>query len=892
MKNKKLKTDYEDSLDEEKKKSLKKKSKKNKDKARFEEPKKPLIQTLDEEINSIEFCGLQDFAQASTKLSFDDLKNQPYFSTYFNDKLLDAKSNNLKLLNLSSISLIDACLSIENLAQNENEADFSNIEILDLSENRLLKIPFRFIRLFENLKEIKLNDNSIEYKNNELNELINEENDGNKRTLFKTIEILNMENNKIDGNLTFLSLFKNIKTLNLANNFITNLNLNYIVSQLPKLVDLNVGSNKQIVDSTNTENECIDHFNLRKLNLRNMNLNNLIYNLNGFKNIENLILDENQLEFIPTQLYDLEKLKILSLNSNKLVEINEKFCLKSRFRSNLVQLNLGNNLLQNENFSEKFYSFKNLLKLDLSGNKLKYIPNTLPESLRELKISHNRILTLMIRPVHFLNSTSNMDEDLETLRQRLLNSTSAFAAATQVQQLQYATVFYLRYLEYLDLSSNNLQEIPTDFGLLNVSLKYLDLSKNLIKNLDIKLCCRGLFNLKYLNLSSNFIKYIPEQICEFKQLEYLHLSHNSIQFLNYELCNELSNLLELDLSYNKIQELPIFAHKNGKLQTISLMEALMYNPEDSNLFTFGLKNLKKINLSSNRIQNAFLFTIIFSHCRCLVDVNLSSNAISSIKFESESTLQENIMLLKGRNASLLKELESVNLSNNQISLSVDEENIDKKLLSLMLKFYKLAPNLKEFLYDQLNGLKLNMPSIIDSSSFKFDDLNDEYELMINSLKVINLSNNNLYAIPEILFKMKNLKEIYLNGNFIKKIPSNLLHSTRTVSLIDGVKIPQDLSLIIENIETLELNDNKLEQVPENLFMHFKNLKNFKLNNNPLREPPKDAVCASYVDERDEKSENIWDYFGDDEFEDKILAETSGCLGPMRSYMIKYKKREG
>ena len=962
--------------EEDENENVKKKKKKNK-KKKDEVPKKPLIERLEEELNQIEFCNVDDYMPSSTKIRFESI-NRSYFQTYFIDKLADANTNNVLILRDHNLTdeLIGDVLDFESLCENEAfkhedpnevmsilEGYLNSIELLDLSFNQLKKIPFRLIRLFPNLKEIKLNGNSISYKNSDMNELtMNEEGShesDQKLNMFNKIESLNLENNKLDSNITFLSLFKNLIVLNLANNYISNLNLYFIVSQLTKLVDLNISSNIQQINSqalSDSNSNFLDQRSLRRLNLRNMGLTNLIFNLTGFRNIEYLILDDNKLQFIPTEIYDFQKLKLLSLNSNMLTEISAKFCLQACFKQTLTHFNLYNNSLQTENFSEKFYLFKSLLKLDLSSNKLKYVPNTLPESLRELRLNNNRLLTLMIKPVHLLQNTrvSAYEDDLEeieVIRDRLLNSTTAFAPATKAQQLQYPSVFYLRNLEYLNLSSNQIQEIPNDFGLLNISLKYLNLSSNLIKNLDIKLCCRGLYNLKYLDLSSNFIKYIPEQICEFKKLEHLKLNHNSIQYLNYELCNELSSLVELDLSFNQINELPIFSYRNGKVVSIQLSQALAYNSEDSpysSLFTFGLKNMKKIDLSSNKIQNMLLFTIVFGNCRSLVDINLSNNQINTIRFEVEAdsaTTDDGVVVpnttinapppvkpVKHKKVYVLNELQLLNLSNNRIDLS--ETNVDKKLLIFLLKFFKLAPNLSEFLYDQLNGVKLNN-NLGQSSQYDIQEMLNEnnfsrvdYESLTNNLKIINLSNNSLSEIPQVLFNMNNLKEIYLNGNSIQKIPSNLLHTVKTVSLIEKEKNASSeeatenknvaaaasektieikkIPPIIGKIEKLELDDNDLRIVPENLFTHFKNLKTLKVNNNPLKEPPKDAICASFSqsgdDEHAQKMTNIWNYMSDD-FENEILnnlsSEANGDndedkekLATIRSYMVKYKRREG
>jgi hypothetical protein len=66
----------------------------------------------------------------------------------------------------------------------------------------------------------------------------------------------------------------------------------------------------------------------------------------------------------------------------------------------------------------------------------------------------------------------------------------------------------------------------------------------------------------------------------------------------------------------------------------------------------------------------------------------------------------------------------------------------------------------------------------------------------------------------------------------------------------------------------------------------------------LKEPPKDAICASFVNSEQQEDKISWDYVSDD-FETELLNNLSEAtnneeekLVPMRSYMIKYKKREG
>ena len=196
---------------------------------------------------------------------------------------------------------------------------------------------------------------------------------------------------------------------------------------------------------------------------------------------------------------------------------------------------------------------------------------------------------------------------------------------------------------------------------------------------------------------------------------------------------------------------------------------------------------------------------------------------------------------------------------------------------------------------------------------------DAYTSMLNTLEIIDLSHNNLNKIPGLIYEMKSLKEIYFNGNLLKKIPNEMY--TRPASAADQanfeklkelqqLKIEEELlaerrrnededvfsdeeleevkpkkknkkkkkkpaseeelapprieplaeettpkTLLAESLEVMQLNGNKIEHVPENLFSNFKSLREIKLKDNPLREPPQESVCISAVFQRNVANAN-------------------------------------
>ena len=85
---------------------------------------------------------------------------------------------------------------------------------------------------------------------------------------------------------------------------------------------------------------------------------------------------------------------------------------------------------------------------------------------------------------------------------------------------------YIRNLEELFLSRNQIQEIPETIGQLT-NLKLLYLSCNLIQ--EIPKSIGQLTNFTHLSLYNNQIRKIPETIERLTNLKYLNLSNNKIR---------------------------------------------------------------------------------------------------------------------------------------------------------------------------------------------------------------------------------------------------------------------------------------------------------------------------------------------------------------------------
>ncbi|XP_050368830.1 MDIS1-interacting receptor like kinase 2-like, partial [Argentina anserina] len=92
--------------------------------------------------------------------------------------------------------------------------------------------------------------------------------------------------------------------------------------------------------------------------------------------------------------------------------------------------------------------------------------------------------------------------------------------------------------------------IPSEFGSLK-DLEYLDLSTNRL-NESIPSTLGGFSNLHYLNLSNNqFSKNIPFQLGNL--LSQLDLSHNNLSSSIPRSLEQMSSLVEINMSYNQLQ---------------------------------------------------------------------------------------------------------------------------------------------------------------------------------------------------------------------------------------------------------------------------------------------------------------------------------------------------
>ncbi|XP_004591608.2 toll-like receptor 8 [Ochotona princeps] len=348
---------------------------------------------------------------------------------------------------------------------------------------------------------------------------------------------------------------------------------------------------------------------------------------------------------------------------------------------NVTKINLNHNANQqhqneNPNMSKHgmnitdgaFQNLAHLRELLLEDNQLHKIPAGLPESLRELSLIQNKIISI----------TKNHTSGLKNLESLYLGWNCYFAC-NKTLNIENGTFKQLTSLQVLLLSFNNLVRVPPS---LPVSLTKLYLSNTKIRNIsqdDFK----GLTKLKLLDLSGNcprcFNAPFPCTPCDgdasieihplafqpLYELTHLNLSSTSLHSIPATWFDNMTSLKVLDLEFNYLlQEIASgeFLTKLHHLETLDLS----FNYKKTNYLQYinisknfaSLQSLKALHLRGYVFQELrkedFQPLMNLPH---LKTINLGINFIKQIDF----SLFQNFSSLK-----------IIYLSENRISPLVNE----------------------------------------------------------------------------------------------------------------------------------------------------------------------------------------------------------------------------
>ena len=340
-------------------------------------------------------------------------------------------------------------------------------------------------------------------------------------------------------------------------------------------------------------------------------------------------------------------LKLLSrLRRLTLINCYIKYLKLSRYFTHLPRLNLARRILTQQDivsninhiFLYLFESTSQLRYLNMSHYILFNLRNYFFRNLRHLYSIHftncslNTIEDYCFEPcakwLHFLNLSCNNIQQLgSNIFYSCKNLVKLDLSFNRIRILSSNIFNELQLLKFLNLEHNHIDDFENDIFSKLVTLNHLNLNQNQITEFlnNQWFNYNTIYNLETLTIKSNTLRTLPEiDYLNFSTLKFLTFQSNIIRVISYLNFQNLLLLSELDLSYNSIEmlnqrtfdDLKNLRKLNFSQNCIKIIEKKVFK---------NLTHLKWLDLSYNQIE--ILDEELFRYNRFLTKICLESNSI-------------------------------------------------------------------------------------------------------------------------------------------------------------------------------------------------------------------------------------------------------------------------
>lgn len=707
------------------------------------------------------------------------------------------------------------------------------LEKIDLRNNRISQLESDAFGQLTNIKEIYLAGNRLSRMNSDVFEGI------------KTLQKLDLSENFIT-NFPVIALkeIENVKVLNLSSNMIKKMDATYLQAlKSLQILDLSRNGITSIPPGTFREQTNLRFLDLSLNSLRtvssmisdkSLNKMNSLFKieddaLEGLNSLQTLIIRDNNILLIPgSALGRLPKLTNLYLDYNRVAALSSDI-LGSIQAEDIRYMSLSRNVIR-ELPGGSFQMFKNLLFLDLSGNSLAILNAEmfvgLENSLMELKLGQNKITNIGNIPLklsqlrrldlsynNIVDIPRNAFEGVENLVYLNLSNNHHFAPTPS------NIIGSLGKLQILDISNIGLRTVQSELFSKSPSLRAIYLKNNKLTEITDG-TFNNLRNLTIVDLSNNNIMTIkPGAFINAMNIRSLSLKGNQLSAFKGEIFNTGTGLEELDISDNQLSYLfPTSFRIHPRLKRL-IASNNKFNFFPASIIA-GLQFLEHIDLSNNQLKT--VEELDFARLPRLRQLILSGNnleSISEMAFHNSSQLQyldlsnNKLERLGERTFEGLARIELMNLDNNQLS-ELPDTLFERSRLQ-MLENVILSNN--KFETAPLKSLQRQyfFVSFVDLSHNKIREIPADDSIMVN-IKKLDLSFNplNEESVSNILSEPKTVRELNLAGTGIKQITSLETPFLQNLNLSDNQLVAVD-DKIFERatlLESLDLSNNKLNNL--------------------------------------------------------------------------------
>lgn len=504
--------------------------------------------------------------------------------------------------------------------------------------------------------------------------------------------------------------------------------------------------------------------------------------------LEKINFAQNNIWTVPSGSFcELGDLTSLNLSHNHIVAVADIGLAEGGCELPITELDLSSNFIAKFEAGDLSAVDSNLVKLDLSSNRLSVLgDNCLSglESLKQLSWAHNNLAALP--PTLFGNSSL---KNLQSLH--LENNSLSLLTPGIFKGLDDLKILNLS----LNAISSHLLTGDTFSGL--DRLQVLDLSHNDITKLEPAVF-KSLIHLQILSLSNNKLHIISDKaFMSQSHLRVLSLSFNNLEEISEEAMDGLTGLESLSLDNNRIAAIKLKTSNVFNLKDLAINDNLLTAVPS---FVRDSKSIRTLDLGNNKISTD-ITDQDFQGLAELYGLRLAGNAIKSISNQTFTTTT-NIHIL--------------NLAHNEMKV------IESGAFSPLKKLRALRLDNNEL--EDINGVVSSLPDLewfnVSSNKLQWFD----YAFISSSLVWIDISHNEIGELGNF-YDLDNfgIKTIDASFNQIKKIGPK--------SFPPGLK-------------HIDLRSNGLEDIEVMTFAHQDNLEKIDLSDNGLKSFVKEAVRVS------------------------------------------------